>query len=189
MNKAVFLDRDGTINVEKHYLYRIEDFVFISGAVDGMKLLQDAGYKLILITNQSGIARGYYREEDFWYLTSHMRRLLCEQGVSFARIAFCPHHPEAKVERYRIDCACRKPGLKLFLEAVRDFDIDLSQSFAIGDKLRDCALCAETLCRGYLVGSGESAETIAAVKAGKVPRVCYAGSLLESAKDICERFN
>lgn len=189
MNKAIFLDRDGTINVDKHYLYRIEDFEFIAGAVEGMKMLQDDGYQLIVITNQSGIARGYYTEKDFECLTNHMRRLLQEQGVSLARIAYCPHHPAARVERYRVACACRKPGLKLFMEAVRDFDIDLSKSFAIGDKLRDCALCKETPCRGYLIGSEENAETIAAVKAGEIPRVRYANNLLASAKEICGQFN
>lgn len=152
MNKAVFLDRDGTINVEKHYLYRIEDFTFLPGVLDGLRLLQNAGYILIIVTNQSGIARGYYSEDDFSNLNKWMINELEENGIHITEVYYCPHLPDAKIDKYRKMCACRKPALGMFEQAVKDFDIDLSDSWAIGDKLRDCTLCEKTQCRGFLVG-------------------------------------
>lgn len=152
MNKAVFLDRDGTINVEKHYLYRIEDFVFLPGVLDGLRLLQNAGYILIIATNQSGIARGYYSEDDFINLNEWMTDALEENGIHISKVYYCPHLPDAKIDKYRKMCVCRKPALGMYEQAAIDFKIDLSNSWAIGDKLRDCILCEKTKCRGFLVG-------------------------------------
>ena len=152
MSKAVFLDRDGTINVDKGYLYRISDFEFLPGAVDALRMLQNAGYLLIVITNQSGIARGYYTEEDFAVLTDYMKSELAKSGVNISGVYYCPHLPDAEVGRYRKVCTCRKPSLGLFGQAVHDFDIDLSQSYAVGDKERDCAICSVSECKGFLIG-------------------------------------
>ena len=110
-NKAVFLDRDGTINIDKGYLYRISDFEFLPGAVEALRNLQEAGYLLIIITNQSGIGRGYYTEEDFAVLTDYMKGELSKSGVNISGVYYCPHLPDAEVERYRKICTCRKPGI------------------------------------------------------------------------------
>ena len=184
MNKAVFLDRDGTMNKEKHYLYRIEDFEFLPGVIDGLKLLQDAGFLLIVVTNQSGIARGMYTEKDFQNLNDWMISTLTKKGIDIAQTYYCPHLPDAKNKAYRKDCDCRKPKLGMFSQAVADFDLDYSQSFAIGDKLRDCAVCETTACRGFLIGQNEPDEVIEKVKNGEYERVMYASDLWEAAKRI-----
>ena len=144
MNKAIFLDRDGTINFDKNYLYKINDFVFIPGAIEALKMLQQAGFLLIIITNQSGIARGFYTEEDFQRLNSWVLAELEKNGIKISAVYYCPHSPDAK-------CQCRKPNLGLFETAIKDFDIDIASSFAVGDKLRDCAICEKTKCKGFLI--------------------------------------
>ena len=160
MNKAVFLDRDGTINIDKGYLYKISDFEFLPNAVEALKILQNAGYLLIIITNQSGIGRGYYTEEDFMKLNEYMKNELRKNGVNISGVYYCPHLPDAKIERYRKVCECRKPSLGLFERAVHDFDIDLSQSYAVGDKLRDCSICLKSECRGFLINAPSPDERI-----------------------------
>ena len=185
MNKAIFLDRDGTINVEKHYLYKIEEFEFLPGVVEALKKFQNAGYLLIIITNQSGIGRGYYTENDFKKLNDWMVATLKEQGVTINAVYYCPHLPDAKVKTYRKDCECRKPKLGMFLQAVDIFNLDLSQCYAVGDKMRDCAICEDTGCKGYLIGSNEKQQIIDAVKDGIFNEVKYAPDLFEMAKEIC----
>lgn len=178
MNKAVFLDRDGTINVEKHYLYKITDFEFIPGALDGMKLLSNAGYLLIIITNQSGIARGYYTEDDYQTLNRYMLQECEKNGIKITDTYYCPHLPEARIKDYSLDCECRKPKTGLFRQAIEKYNIDLSTSYAIGDKLRDLSICEKTACMGYLIDgfNSENGELPAGVKA--------VSSLAEAAEDI-----
>lgn len=184
MNKAIFLDRDGTINVEKDYLFRISDFEFLPGVIEALKLLQANGFLLIIITNQSGIARGYYTEEDYRILNDWMLSTLRSEGVEVSAVYYCPHHPEAKIEKYRKNCSCRKPKLGLYEQAVKDFNIDLSQSSAIGDKIRDCAICKTTECRGFLIADNEKTSVIEDVKRGKYERVEYAQDLLSAVTTI-----
>lgn len=179
--KAVFLDRDGTINVEKDYLFRIEDFEFLPGVLDGLQLLRQAGYLLIIITNQSGIARGYYTEEDYNKLTAWMLDQFKQDGIEISKVYHCPHHPRAAVERYRKDCNCRKPGLGLFEKAIKDFDLDLSGCYAIGDKMRDCEICVNSGCHGFVIGSNEDAVTLERIQSGAVRNVSYAKTLYECA--------
>lgn len=173
MNKAVFLDRDGTINVEKGYLHRLEDFVYLPGAVEGLRLLQEMGFLLIVITNQSGIARGYYTEDDYLKLDRWMKADLESKGVHITASYYCPHHPKASIPDYRKVCECRKPGTGLFRQAIREWNIELSGSYAIGDRERDLAICVGTGCKGYLVGNAETST-----------KYCRTGSVLECAKLI-----
>ena len=184
MNKAIFLDRDGTINVEKHYLYKISDFEFLPGVVDALRKLQRAGYLLIIVTNQSGIGRGYYTESDFQKLNDWMVSTLKEQGVTIADVYYCPHLPDAQVEEYRKECNCRKPKLGMYQQAILDYNIQIGQSYAIGDKIRDCAICESSPCKGFLIGKNEKPEVIANVKAGMMDRVCYANTLSDAADFI-----
>jgi D-glycero-D-manno-heptose 1,7-bisphosphate phosphatase len=137
--KAVFLDRDGVINVDHGYVSRIADFSFAPGAIDGMRFFQNAGYRLIVITNQSGIARGFYTERDYEVLTTHMEAELARAGVHLDGVYHCPHLPDAAVDVYRKDCDCRKPGPGLILRAVQDHGLDPSQSVLVGDKDSDIA--------------------------------------------------
>ena len=132
-NKAIFLDRDGTINVDHGYVYKIDDFQFIEGVGKALKQLQDKGYLLVLVTNQSGIARGYFSEAQFHQLTEWMDWSLDEDyGVVLDGIYYCPHHPEGKGE-FKAECDCRKPKAGMFLEAIKD----PKQSYMVGDKLED----------------------------------------------------
>lgn len=184
MNKAIFLDRDGTINVEKDYLYRVEDFEFLPGVIEALQLLQSAGFLLIMITNQSGIARGFYNEEDFQILCQWMTNVLDKKSIKIQRIYYCPHHPEAAVPEYRMDCSCRKPGLGLFHQAINDFDLDLKSCYAIGDKIRDVAICSEG-AKGFLIGNNEKPETIEKVLHEEIRNVRYAVNLFAAAKKLC----
>ena len=184
MNKAVFLDRDGTINVEKHYLYRIEDFEFLPGVVAALRTLQQAGYLLIIITNQSGIGRGYYTEANFLKLNDWMVNKLKQEGVTIDDVYYCPHLPDAEVEAYRQDCGCRKPKLGMYRQAELDHNILLSQSYAIGDKIRDCAICKDTDCKGFLIGQNEKVEVIEKAMRGCIRNVRYATDLAAASEEI-----
>lgn len=135
--KAIFLDRDGTINVDHGYVHQIDDFQFIEGAGKALKQLQDKGWLLVLVTNQSGIARGYFSEDQFLQLTEWLDWSLDEDyGVVLDGIYYCPHHPEGQGE-YREACDCRKPQAGMFMQAIKDLDIDPAKSVMVGDKLED----------------------------------------------------
>ena len=130
MQKALFLDRDGVINIDKKYVYKIEDFEFCKGVFETLRHFQSLGYKLIIVTNQSGIGRGYYSEEDFQKLTQWMCEALLHVKITIDAVYHCPHAPEEH-------CACRKPKSGMFEEAIRAFDIDVKASWMIGDKRSD----------------------------------------------------
>ena len=132
MKKALFLDRDGVVNKEKNYLYKIEDFEFIDGVFETCKYFQNNGYLIILITNQAGIARGKYSENDFNILTDWMIREFEKRDIYISKVYHCPHHPDFSGE-----CECRKPKPGMILEAKREFDIDLKNSILVGDKNSD----------------------------------------------------
>lgn len=132
MPKALFLDRDGVVNVEKNYLYKIEDFELIDGIVEVCKYYAALGYLIIIVTNQSGISRGYYTQEDFNRLSQWMIEHFKSLGVTITHIYHCPHH-----ESIDGHCDCRKPQPGMFLEAQKDFDLDMERSIMIGDNERD----------------------------------------------------
>lgn len=132
MPKALFLDRDGVVNVEKNYLYKIEDFELIDGIVEVCKHYAALGYLIIIVTNQSGISRGYYTQEDFNRLSQWMIEHFKSLGVTITHIYHCPHH-----ESIDGHCDCRKPQPGMFLEAQKDFDLDMERSIMIGDNERD----------------------------------------------------
>lgn len=180
MNKAVFLDRDGTINVDKHYLYKAEDFEYLPGVVEALRIFQAEGYLLIVITNQSGIARGYFTERDYGRLDQWMKENLERKQVHLTASYYCPHLPDARVLQYRVECNCRKPGIGLFEKAAREYGIDLMESYAIGDRLRDLAVCKKG-CKGFLVGYSESEEVILKVRNGEYEKIKYCSNLLECA--------
>ena len=136
MNKAIFLDRDGTLNIDYGYVHKIDNFKFIDGAIDALRELKKMGYMLVLVTNQSGIARGYFSEEQFLQLTEWMDWSLAEQDVDLDGIYYCPHHPEGKGE-YKEDCDCRKPKSGMLLQAIKELKIDPTQSIMVGDKVED----------------------------------------------------
>ena len=132
MKKAIFLDRDGVINFEKEYLSKIEDFEFIPGVLDCCRQFTELGYEIVVITNQSGIARGYYTMADFETLSEWMKIQFSENQSPLAGVYCCPHHPTITGP-----CDCRKPSPQMILQAAKDHDLDLSQSILIGDKESD----------------------------------------------------
>ncbi|HEY4972486.1 MAG TPA: D-glycero-beta-D-manno-heptose 1,7-bisphosphate 7-phosphatase [Steroidobacteraceae bacterium] len=136
-HKAAFIDRDGVINVESGFLHRVEDFMFLPGAIQGLQRLQAADYLLVVITNQSGIARGLYTEADYLRLTDYMRQRLSVAGVQLGAVEHCPHLPDAPVARYRVDCDCRKPLPGMLLRAATALNIDMAQSILVGDRASD----------------------------------------------------
>jgi D-glycero-D-manno-heptose 1,7-bisphosphate phosphatase len=136
---AAFIDRDGVINEDLGFVGRIKDFFLLPGAVDGLRILQSAGFRLVVVTNQSGIARGLFTRRDYELLTSHMRRTLAKQGVKLDGVYHCPHHPDEGIGALRVECDCRKPRPGLLLRARRELDLDLTGSVMIGDKASDIA--------------------------------------------------
>ena len=149
--KAAFIDRDGVINKEVGYLHRIEDFQYI----EGLKGLIQHGFAIIIVTNQAGIAKGYYKLQDYNKLTNWMVGDLRKHGVNLTDILFCPHHPNALIEEYRIDCPGRKPSPGMFCKAERNHNINMQQSIVIGDKITDIeAGKLAGVGRAFLVKSG-----------------------------------
>lgn len=155
--RAVFLDRDGTLNEEKDYLHRIEDFAFIPGAPEAILALKSAGFLVIVVTNQSGVARGYYSESDVERLHRHIQAELAVYGTAVDAFYFCPHHPAAEVGAYRVSCNCRKGEPGMLLQAAAELNIDLGSSFMIGDKLADIEAGERAGCRSLLVLTGYGA--------------------------------
>lgn len=154
MNKAVFLDRDGTINIEKNYLYKTSEFQFLPGAVDAIRNMNRKGYKIIIITNQAGVARGYYTEQDVENLNEWMKRILFLQDVFVDDIFYCPHHSEYGSDKYRIDCDCRKPRPGLIKKAIEKHNICPNISFTIGDKESDISAGKSVGTKTILVRTG-----------------------------------
>lgn len=182
--KAAFLDRDGVINVDRGYVYRIEDFTVIDGVLEACKRLYDAGFKLVIITNQSGIARGFYKESDLALLNNHILTLFKKAGAPLSGIYCCPHLPDAPLEAYRKVCDCRKPAPGLFSKAAKELNIDLESSLAFGDKERDleAALRAGVPTRILLGKDGK------AIPSKSASAVAVAKDLL-TAVDLLEALN
>jgi len=134
---AIFLDRDGTMNVDHGYVHEIDNFQFIDGVIEAMQELKKMGYALVMVTNQSGIARGMFSEDTFMKLTEWMDWSLADRDIDLDGIYFCPHHPEAVVEEYRQQCDCRKPEPGMLLAAEKELNIDMAASYMVGDKIDD----------------------------------------------------
>jgi D-glycero-D-manno-heptose 1,7-bisphosphate phosphatase len=158
-NKAVFLDRDGTLNVDKGYVHHIEDWEWIPGALNAIVSLKKAGFLVIIITNQAGIARGYYDEADMTNLHTRINEELKEYGATIDGFYYCPHHPE-----FSEVCECRKPRPGMIDKAVQDFDIDKGLSWLVGDKASDiqAGLAAGVKSILVLTGYGNKDRTLLA---------------------------
>lgn len=147
--KAVFLDRDGVLNVDVAYLYKISDLRWIDGAKEALAYLNSLGYKLFVVTNQSGIARGYYTVENMNALHEHMQQELETCGAHIEKFYYCPHHPKGKLSEYTMECTCRKPAPGMILRAFEEYDLDKEHSFLIGDKDSDLEAAANAGIKGY----------------------------------------
>jgi len=153
MEKAIFLDRDGTINVEKDYIYKSEDLVFEEGTIEALKTFKNLGYILIVVSNQSGIARGYFTEKDLNIFNNNMNEILKKNGVEITEFYCCPHHPDG-IGEYKKVCECRKPNNKMIEEAIKKYSIDREKSYMIGDKTSDIGAGLKSNLKTVLVKTG-----------------------------------
>jgi D-glycero-D-manno-heptose 1,7-bisphosphate phosphatase len=154
MRSAVFLDRDGTINEQMGYVNHISRFRMLPGAAEAIALLNLHTIPAVIVTNQSGLARGYFPASLLDAVHEKMRRELIEKNAHVDGIYICPHHPEAKEERYRKNCDCRKPKPGLLLQASAELDLDLEHSYVVGDRWSDISTAATCGAKGLLVLTG-----------------------------------
>lgn len=164
LSPAAFIDRDGVINEDLGHVHRIEDFRLLRGATDGLRRLQAAGYRLVVVTNQAGIARGLYTESDYQRLNQHLHATLRRQGITLDAVYHCPHHPEAGLGALRTACECRKPAPGMLLRARDELGLDLARSVLIGDKRSDLesgraagVRCVVLVESGHAVGPADRA--------------------------------
>lgn len=166
-DKFIIFDRDGVINVEKSYLYKVEEFEYEKGVVEGLLELKKLGYKFIIITNQAGIARGYYSEEDYLKLEKYISDDLRSKGIDIEKTYFCPHHPEG-TGKYKKECQCRKPGKGNFIKAVNEFNIDVKNSYMVGDRVTDLIPAEELGFNTVLLQTGYGKRNIEKIKEKKL---------------------
>lgn len=150
MKPAIFFDRDGIINVDKGYVYRIEDFEWIVGSRETIRWFNDKGFWVFVVTNQSGVARGYYSERDITTLHHWIDSELNAFGAHIDDYYYCPHHPQAVDANYRLNCNCRKPASGLIERAFLEWPIDKERSILIGDKMSDIIAANNAGIKGYL---------------------------------------
>ncbi len=153
-NKAVFLDRDGTINEEVGYLDSLEQLRIFPAAFDAVRMINEAGMKVVVVTNQSGVARGFFDEDFVNSVHARINEIFREKGAFIDRFYYCPHHPTEGVGRYRISCDCRKPAPGMLIRASEELDIDLSSSYVVGDMAKDIEVANNVGARGILVRTG-----------------------------------
>jgi D-glycero-D-manno-heptose 1,7-bisphosphate phosphatase len=154
VNKALFLDRDGIINEDSAYVYRSQEFIFVDGIFELCRYFVNQGYRLFIITNQAGIGRGFYSENDFDKLMAWVSEEFAKQNIVIEKSYYCPHHPIAGIGHYKTNCNCRKPEAGMLLAAAKEFDLDLSESLLIGDKTCDIEAGKRAgLKKSYLIKS------------------------------------
>ncbi len=170
--RAVFLDRDGTINEDTGYLSDVGRLKIIPGAVKAVNLLKEEGFLIFIVTNQSGLARGFFGAEDLERIHDKLKGVFPLDGISY-----CPHHPDE-------DCACRKPKPGMVRDIADKFDIDLGESYLIGDALSDMEMGKRAGCKSILVLTGKGKETEALLREGGPPVEFIAKDILEAAKWI-----
>ncbi|MBK8163337.1 MAG: HAD family hydrolase [Gammaproteobacteria bacterium] len=148
--RALILDRDGVVNIDRDYVHKIEDFEFVDGLFELCRMAAGQGYRIIIITNQSGIGRGYYTEDDFHLLTGWMKARFEEEGITVAQVYYCPYHPVHGIGKYKQDSYDRKPNPGMIIKAAQDFDLDLSNCILVGDRESDMK-AAQTAGVGHKV--------------------------------------
>lgn len=151
---AVFIDRDGTINEQMGYINHIDRFVLLPGTAEAIRTLNKLDFLAIVISNQSGVARGYFPLDLVEKIHAHLRELLQKEGAVIDGIYFCPHHERGVVPEYSIACSCRKPRIGLIEKACKDFDIDMVRSYVVGDRCLDIDMAHRSNLKGILVRTG-----------------------------------
>ncbi|MCR4305428.1 MAG: HAD family hydrolase [Gallionella sp.] len=178
---ALFLDRDGVINIDHAYVSKPEHFEFVDGIFELCRTAKRLGYLVFVVTNQAGIGRGYYTEQDFLNLTEWMCGVFNAQGVVIDRVYFCPSHPEYGIGKYKVDSPFRKPGPGMILQAAEEFDVDLARSVVVGDKETDiqAGIAAGVKCN-LLYFPSYPEEPIETAASAVVSRLADVSKFLES---------
>ncbi len=158
MERAIFLDRDGTLIEDVGYPHKIEQIKFLPQVAEAITLSNSHGFKVIIVTNQSGVARGYFTEDAVVEFNRYIVQALSAQGAIIDAVYFCPHHVEGAVERYRKDCTCRKPRPGMIQRAAADLDIELARSFVVGDKMSDVEAGRRATCKTVLLNEQNAVE-------------------------------
>ena len=185
---AVFMDRDGTINEQRGYINHISRFILLPGTAEAIRLLNSHQYLAIIVSNQSGVARGYFPLQLVEDVHSHMRELLKKENAVIDGIFFCPHYRTGVVSEYTADCDCRKPRTGLIKSACETFDIDMTNSYVIGDRCTDIELAKRADLEGILVKTGYGLGDIEYVLPGSPLKPAYiAGDLLDAVRWIIEK--
>lgn len=185
--KAAFLDRDGTINVDKGYIGSPDDIELIPGAAGGIRLLNGAGYTVFGVSNQSGVARGFYGIKDVLAVNRRVLELLQTEGAKVTEILYCPHHPRGTVPEYSIACECRKPMPGMVNAARRKHGFAIAEAIVIGDKICDVELGGKIGARTALVTTGFGAEEKIKIDCGEAPAPdFFAPNLLEAVIALLE---
>ena len=184
MTPALFLDRDGVINVDHAYVHRKEDFHFVDGVFQLVTAAKAAGYLVFIVTNQAGIGRGYYTEQDFLKLTDWMCGVFQTQGVVIDKVYFCPSHPKHGIGHYKMDSPCRKPAPGMIYQAAQEFNVDLAKSVLVGDKETDiqAGVSARVGCNllyapSKFPGAIETGATAVVERLSDVTKFFWAGRL------------
>ncbi len=184
LSPAAFLDRDGTIIEEVGYLADPDRVWFIPGSIEALRRLRDAGYRLVMITNQAGVARGLLTESDVHRVNARVRELLRGAGIELDGVYYCPHHPEVGPAEYRQTCLCRKPGPGMAAGAAQELGLDLSRSVIFGDHITDAGVARHFPgMRSVLLLTGHGAGQAAKVEAGEAPPPDHIAADLKSGVD------
>ncbi|MCK5423071.1 MAG: HAD family hydrolase, partial [Deltaproteobacteria bacterium] len=170
---AVFLDRDGTISEEVGYISNLDQFQLMPKSAEAVKLMNERGLKVIVVTNQAGVAKGYFPEEMVSRVHKKMEKILSDQGAFLDGIYYCPHHPEGIVETYRKKCECRKPASGLLRQASEEHGIDISSSYMVGDKMADVECAHQIGVKGVLVLTGYGKDELKKIEGARIRRPEY----------------
>jgi D-glycero-D-manno-heptose 1,7-bisphosphate phosphatase len=183
-NIAVFLDRDGTINEEVNFVKSVEELKLIPGASKAINRMNSLGLKTFILSNQSGIARGFFTEEELAVINAKLLELLSVENASIDSIYYCPHHPEGIIKEFAINCNCRKPKIGMVLAAAEKYDVDIKKSFVIGDMLRDLECGKNAGMKSILVLTGKGKETLNSLKTGSLQPDFIADDLIHALEYI-----
>jgi D-glycero-D-manno-heptose 1,7-bisphosphate phosphatase len=185
---AIFMDRDGTINEQRGYINHISRFILLPGVIEAVRLLNENNFLAIIVSNQSGVARGYFPIDLVEEVHASLRATLKVEGAIIDGIFFCPHYPRGALEKYSAECGCRKPAIGLIEQARESFDIDMSNSYVVGDRYTDIELAHRSNLKSVLVETGYGRGDIEYVIPNKPIKPTYiARDLFEAVRWIVDR--